>query len=33
MSERHLRYKLRKYKLSPGGDETGDEEEGEGPAE
>jgi hypothetical protein len=29
MSERHLRYKLRKYKLSPGGDE----EEGEGPAE
>jgi len=31
MSERHLRYKLRKYKLSPGGDETGNEEEGEDP--
>jgi DNA-binding NtrC family response regulator len=33
MSERHLRYKLRKYKLTPGGDETGDEEEREEPAE
>jgi len=29
MSERHLRYKLRKYKLSQGGDEDG----GQGPAE
>jgi two-component system NtrC family response regulator len=33
MSERHLRYKLRKYKLSPGGDETGHAEDGAGPAE
>ena len=33
MSERHLRYKLRKYKLSPGGDETSNEEEGEDPTE
>jgi DNA-binding NtrC family response regulator len=33
MSERHLRYKLRKYKLGQGGDESGEEEGGEEPAE
>jgi DNA-binding NtrC family response regulator len=33
MSERHLRYKLRKYKLSPGGDETGHAEDDAGPGE
>lgn len=33
MSERHLRYKLRKYKLSQGGDETGDDEKGDEPTE
>jgi hypothetical protein len=33
MSERHLRYKLRKYKLTQGGDETGDEEASTDPVE
>jgi DNA-binding NtrC family response regulator len=33
MSERHLRYKLREYQLSPGEDETSSEEEGDDPTE